>query len=485
MKKFLILFSILGLAFAQFPTTESLFLDIHTDLTADLPLRNPAYLSAETAPYNYAFSYSWLRTGGEYKLPFNPESKSYHNLEVSAYQEMDNGLFFGGRFAYRNEERIGKLWLHNAETNIDIPFYFGDSTTGDFNLNGIDWNIIFSYPLMKNLRIAMDIFYNVDEQFKSVFPKPNSKRNNLHIRPAISFENKNIRLGVTSSIFNFKEEIETKKYSLEQNRTPIFMRIRGLDRALLSYAETTEERLQNTNGHGASVDMKLLDRFSIEGSTEKVAATITDGGSDPVVRGTWNMSRFNYRAVLHSTASRHVDIDLYFQQYWENAQGYHPDLDALIYQYGYRHFRGGAYIPYSPVMGEIWTSEIAYGFEDIHREDNFLGLAHYIPWTTFSVGLDYQLKRKGIDYFFNLNYNNIKIGESIEYSVMTDWYYDAITVNEIAYYATDREEIECGLKIAFPFRGRRAALSGTYKEVRPINNDTRFNEMKVSLEIIF
>lgn len=219
MKKLILLLSIVTIVSAQIPTSESLFLDINSTITADLPMQNPAYLNSETSPYNYAFSYSYLNAGGDYKLPFAPRAKNYHSIEVSAYQEMGGGLYFGGRFAYRNEERLDKLWLHNAETNIDVPFFFGDSSSGNFNLNGIDWNVLFSYPISKNIRIAMDIFYNVDEQFKSVFPKPNSKRNDLHLRPAIALNRDNFRLGFSGSYFNFKEEIETKKYSLEQNRT--------------------------------------------------------------------------------------------------------------------------------------------------------------------------------------------------------------------------------------------------------------------------
>ena len=107
---------------------------------------------------------------GDYKRPLDPLAKFYHNIEASAYQRMNNGIVFAGRFAYRNEQRKNQMWLHNAESNIDVPFYFADSTTGDFNLNGIDWNIIFVYPLSEVTHLGVDLFYNVDEQFKSFSP---------------------------------------------------------------------------------------------------------------------------------------------------------------------------------------------------------------------------------------------------------------------------------------------------------------------------
>ncbi len=485
MKKLLILLSIAIIAFAQFETTEQLYLDIYSDFTADIPMHNPAYLSVETAPYNYAFSYSWLETGGEYKLPYDPEKKSYHNLQVSAYQEMENGLIFGGRFAYRNEKRLGKLWLHNAETNINIPFYFGDSTKGDFNLNGIDWNIVLSYPLGQDIRIAMDIFYNVDEQFKSVFPKPNSKRNNLHVRPAISYKSDNLRLGITSSIFNYKEEIKTKQYSLEQNKTPIFMRIRGLDRALLSYAETSEERLQNINGYSASADILLYNLVSVQAAIEDAGAEITDGGSDPVNMGSWDMMRYYYRTDLLIDASRHVRINPSFSQSWESANGYHPELNNTIYKYNYRRFEGNLDIAFTPIKNETFAVIGGYRFEDIKREDNFFGLAHYIPSTTLIVGTHYRMDFKDKSLTINLDYEQKNVISSTEYSSLAGKYYEIITENEIDYYATDTEKIIAGIKFSFPINKTVLALYGNYEDIRAMNSDIRFHGANVKIELIY
>ena len=51
--------------------------------------------------------------------------------------------------------------------------------------------------------------------------------------------------------------------------------------------------------------------------------------------------------------------------------------------------------------------------------------------------------------------------------------------------ATDREEIEAGLKVVFPFRDMRIALMGTYKELRPINTETRYHLAQTQIEIMF
>jgi len=485
MRKLLFLLTIAVITFAQIPSTEELFLDIYSNITADLPMQNPAYLDASTAPYDYAFTYSYLNTAGDYRLPFKPEAKNYHSINVSAYQEMESGLYFGGRFAYRNEERIGKLWLHNAETNIDVPFYFGDSTSGDFNLNGIDWNIIFSYPLNKNTRIAMDIFYNVDEQFKSVFPKPNSKRNDLHIRPAMSFQNDNMRFGLTSSYFNFKEEIETKKYSLEQNRTPTFMRIRGLDRSLLSYAETSEERLQNIDGYGASMDFRIYDLFALEGGFEEAQVQINDGGTYPVDQGSWSHNRFNYRADLFVNLLNAIQADLFFLQEQINAKGFHPTFETQIYNMISRHFEGGLEFNYSASSNESWTGIASYAFEDLLREDTFLGLSHYIPAEILHLGMDYSLQKGQIGFNFNLAYELKDAGDITEYNELSDWYYEMITKNEIAYYAMDTESIIAGLKVSFPYQNMRIAISGNYEDVNAMNSDEKYHAANIKVELTY
>jgi len=197
------------------------------------------------------------------------------------------------------------------------------------------------------------------------------------------------------------------------------------------------------------------------------------------------MDRFNYRIDLHSTASRHMDVDLCFKQYWVNAKGYHPELSALIYQYGNRQFEGGVLMPFTPLEGETWTNFISYGFEDIKREDNFLGLSHYIPWTRLKAGFDYKLKIRQRDYFLTFAYSKINVGESVEYNDMTDWYYDTITANEISYYATDREETEAGARILFPYRNMKIALDGLYKLIQPVESEERYHEAKISLELMF
>ncbi|MEA2076699.1 MAG: hypothetical protein U9O95_01610 [Candidatus Marinimicrobia bacterium] len=484
-KRMLFLFYILSIALAQTATTEKLYLDINSDITNFLPGRNPAYLSPNTTPYAYTFTYNNFSSGGDYRLPFDAGSKAYQDISVTAYKEMQNEIMFVGRFAYRYEQRKDKMWLHNAENDLNIPFYFADSSIGDFTLNGIDWNILISLPLTRNIRTAVDIFYNVDEQFKSVFPKPNIKRNNIHIRPALAISNERSQLGIVASFFQYKEDMNTRRYSLEQGRTPIFMRIRGLDKPLLTYAETSEERLQTIRGYGVSGNINLSEHLLFESHYESSYAGILDGGSYPVPQGSWDMARFSYRVDLQPSITPNLDVDLFFQHRSENVEGFHPVLENRIYGYLSRHFEGGLTLPYYTGSGEMWAGTVSCSFQDIKREDNFLGLLHYFPGNTLHFGMHYTLEQNNVSYKLQLGYDNIIVGDEIIYDDMAAWYYSQITEREIAYYVQDREQLSASGKIVFPFRQYQIQLSGSYTAIIPKYLETRYHLVQTSIAFIF
>jgi hypothetical protein len=263
------------------------------------------------------------------------------------------------------------------------------------------------------------------------------------------------------------------------------MRIRGLDRSLLTYAETSEKRLQNIQGFGFSANFNLGNKLLSETNYEQSQAQITDGGAYPVEQGNWDMTRFYYRVDLKSKVTSFLNIDLFFKQYWSNVNGFHPTLNAQIYNSSHRHFEGGLSLPYQAKMNEKWTGNISYLFSDIRREDNFLGLSHYIPWNTLHIGMEYDLQVKAVGLSFNVALNSIKVGDVVEYNDMSDWYYQMITAEEIVYYSQDRNIIHAGLKITFPVKDIFIALSGTYQNVSPINLDAKYHSLQTQIDIMF
>lgn len=485
-KTALLILLITAFLFSRDINNERLFLDIDTDITNGLPGRNPAFLHGENVPFNYAFSYRLRHDGGEDRLPYTPGLKRYQNLGVTAYTEMENGMFFAGRFSYRYEQRKDKLFLHNAENYLDMPFYFGDSTSGGFDLNGIDWNVIFSYPLSSRWRAAVDIFYNVDEQFKTVFPKPNVKRNDVHLRPGLAYQGESLQFGVTGSFFRYRELMNTRKYVLEQGRSPVFMRIRGLDRPLLTYAQTSEERLQSIDGKGISANLDLSGILLLETFYERSHAGIVDGGSYPEAQGNWDLDRFSWRVALRKTSPRSGISELFFEQNTRRGNGFHPTLDRRIYAMYYRAMEGGISLPYRSGPGESLNATLSYLIEDYRREDNFFGLLQYVPAHMLLMEIRYRKIGAKADFEMNLQYaEDIYIGEAVIYAERSGDYYADISAAELAYHLTDRRQLGAEIQISVPFYGRRLAIKGSYTNVMPLNSDARFHYAETGISYIF
>jgi hypothetical protein len=482
MKKILLLplLMLFHIAFAQICPAEYHYLDIDPLMRALRPDMNPASLTPDNIPYSYAFQYRNHTAGGDFRLPFTPERKLYQSVSVSAFREMDNGLLFAGQFTYRYEQRKNKLWLHNAETHIDIPFYFADSSTGDFDLNGIDWNVLFSYPLTQHLRGAFDIFYNVDEQFKSVFPKPNIKRNDVLVRPGLALSKEHLQLGISASFFQFKEEMNTRRYSLEQGLSPTFMRIRGMDKPFLTYAQTTEERLQTIKGYGVSGNMDAGEILSLSSEYESSRAAIVDGGAWPEPQGNWELQRFAIRAEIGRKAT------LFFEYTGDWAEGFHPVLERRIYAHKNRYIEYGITLPYKPSSKESWTGSFSHAFCDMLREDNFSGLLYYFPENLILLNMHYRYEQRSVRYEMEFGYNIlIDAAESVIYDDLADWYYAEITELEIAYYEQDCSQLKAALKISMPLGKNRVQFSGDLMQMKPKNASTRYFVAQTGLALIF
>jgi hypothetical protein len=88
------------------------------------------------------------------------------------------------------------------------------------------------------------VFYNVDEAYKTIFPKPQVKHRDIMLTHGFAIKPvKQILLGLTALYFDFQENLETSQYNQDQTKTPIFYKIRGLDNPLVFKGETSEERL--------------------------------------------------------------------------------------------------------------------------------------------------------------------------------------------------------------------------------------------------
>ncbi len=77
MKRIILLIMSLGtLLFSRDMPNEMLYLDIDTDIADMLPGKNPAFMSTDNIPYNYAFRYQFRNDGGSDRLPYTPAVKA-------------------------------------------------------------------------------------------------------------------------------------------------------------------------------------------------------------------------------------------------------------------------------------------------------------------------------------------------------------------------------------------------------------------------
>ena len=133
---------------------------------------NPAMLAAEFG--NRSF-YTVAQDGhrGDFRRPFTARARSEYTATAGGQQVFGRRSLLAGSFSYRRQRLEEKMWVHNRAPYSGQPFLLADSSTGDFRLNGIFWEVLWSRNwIEQKLTSGIGLFYNVDEEYKTVFPKP-------------------------------------------------------------------------------------------------------------------------------------------------------------------------------------------------------------------------------------------------------------------------------------------------------------------------
>lgn len=465
-------------------SNQELYLGMSTQLTDYLHSGNPASLTEDMVPYKVSYEYDYSMTGGSFRSAYMPDSTSYSHAGVSAFKKMENNAIFAGSFSYRDENTKNKLWLHAAENDMLTPFYFADSTIGNYHLNGIDWQIVYASSLGKHGRYGIDIFYNVDEQFKSVFPKPNIKRNNIRVTPGYVWLSNKLELGISASLFNYKENIYTKKYSLEQGKTPTFITIRGLDNPIMSYAETSHERLQTITGLSAGAHIYLNQSLFAEAAYESAQGEITDGGAYAVAQGVFNQERMtgSVRKILFPNSF--IRFIPYFQADIQSADATHPTLLTQIYEAERRSFNGGLQIPIS--MGErAFALAGWYEFRDIYEADLFTGCSYYVPADVYGGSCTVDHKEDDYSIRLILDASSYTPRNSTVFSENTGWYFNSVTQKTIDYLT--QSWIKSGLTVSafIPVNSQIIKLSLAYHMLNSRSSSQTRNDFQTTIDYIF
>ncbi|MDZ7796567.1 MAG: hypothetical protein U5N56_05785 [Candidatus Marinimicrobia bacterium] len=136
-------------------------------------------------------------------------------------------------------------------------------------------------------------------------------------------------------------------------------------------------------------------------------------------------------------------------------------------------------------MGKCGRVTLSYAFEEMKREDNFLGLLDYFPSNSLYLGMRYEHQREFLRYGFDIAYENIEVGQEIIYNDMAGWYYTEITEKEIAYYRRDRRKISASVRLLFPLGGNQFEISASCAALRPKNIAKSYHFAQTRLTMLF
>ncbi|MDD3806690.1 MAG: hypothetical protein PHE86_01465 [Candidatus Marinimicrobia bacterium] len=344
----------------------------------ELAFNNPASIVVNV-PEGSWYRYGLENISGSIHHPLDFRSATYHTITAAGHKTLKNKTLFSGTFSYRENREYNRPFRHNSTLNGLIPIYLGDSTLGHWNLSGIQGSLDIQKPLSENVMGGLNITYFVDEQIKQSFPKPGVKRNGFEIMPGIVYNNKNYTMSLAGSFFEFKEEIETVKYSLDQNLQPVFMLYRGFGNPIYYRGQTSYERLQTRWGFDISAGFETnpLAHSTFKGEiiTEWSQGDAEDEGIDAIPQGEWTTQRVLWEVNAMMAKNKVISPTLFAEGNISISEATHPDFPITLYQgtiSDFSVFAGFAMGEKKPVIAGIALD----GFI-MWREDSFIGRGLY------------------------------------------------------------------------------------------------------------
>lgn len=406
---------------------------------------NPAWMIKNYSGNYYSYGIDMDRESGDYKLPYIPEESLNINYIARGEKKLFQRGLFSGYVAFHQQNLVNKKWIHNRQPYQGFPFLLADSSVGDMKLNGIHWQLGYTHEIIKNrLFLGSQLFYNVDEQFKQVFPKPINKHCDMVFNLGVgNILTDNIQIGFNYTYFDIQEIMKTSKYSLEQDKTPIFIKIRGLDNPLILRGETSLERELNYVGNSFQFDGKisnvLFKEINFIAEYENARAKTVDGGAYPINQGSMDSDELFFSADIKLPFIGKSEIDFFTYGKQINQYSIHPEIDIEIFEYKIEQLAVGINFVF-PLSNRIQISPTLFGSSQfLKRVDKFNGILEYFPSTTFggSIGFDMLSLNK-----FSLNLRTgteIKqINKSETFIEREDWYYQQIIKQEEKYYNSDK-----------------------------------------------
>ncbi len=405
---------------------------------------NSAWLVKHYKQDSYYYQSRIAGQQGGLKRPYDPQSESDYDIRAAGKRALNEQSVFSGYFGYRKQVLTEKKWVHNRLPYRGMPFLLADSSTGDFNLNGIHWGVSYSQALVPDRFFwGATFFYNVDESHKTIFPKPINKHRDLMLRMSSGLRlTPQTSLGLSVAYYDCQSIMKTTRYSMEQNKTPTFFKIRGLDNPIIFRGETSEERRLDLQGLCLTFDGELhhrpLYRMEFRSGYEQAGAQNIDGGAYPVKQGKWFSERIFYNAEIEQPVIPSLALCLFSQGQRSRQYANHPDFKVEIFRYDTRQLMGGLSIQWQ-LSGWGQLSPGVYMVSNtLKRVDKFNGLLQYFARDAWGGQLNYANSRAEIfDLQITLGGEVSGLRDESLYVPSTGWYYHTISAGEADYYGTD------------------------------------------------
>ncbi|MBN2280161.1 MAG: hypothetical protein JXQ65_06250 [Candidatus Marinimicrobia bacterium] len=402
---------------------------------------------------------------GDFGQVFEPDNLFNINTIAEGEKQLFKKGVFSGYVAYHRQKLGNKLWVHHRNPYIGFPFLLADSSTGDLELNGIHWQLGYSHSLLENkLFLGSQLFYNVDEEMKEVFPKPIIKHRDLALSLGTGYRFGGfVQTGLNYTYFDLEELAATSKYSLDQDKTPIFFKVRGLDNPIIFRGETSEERKQTFVGHNLQLDSKISGLWAKEtklwGEFEMGRIEAVDGGAYPIDQGRMETRKLAFFA--EATFSLAGKSELAFRALGVRRfyTADHPDLKIEVFEYKSEKLGGELelLLPLNPHLAMV--PKLFGSSQFLKREDKFNGILDYFPSGTWGGSLEIEYTGfSKLNQSLEPGYSMTKIGDKKIFAYNTGWYYNQVTAEEEIFYGTDRLTYWLKYAVSYRFKNNRYIL---------------------------
>jgi len=453
---------------------------------------NPCWNVRDDSVAMVRYSLQSFSTDGDFCRVLDPGRINDSYWTASGSKRLGASSLFYGSFTYRFQNASDKMWSHNRQPYAGLPFVFADSSTGDWELNGLMWNVVISREFIRD-RVygGISVFYNVDEEYQDIFPRPQGKHRDMYINTGIgAVSSSDSRLGFMLKYYNFQESLTTSKYSLDQEKTPIFYKLRGLDTPLIFRGQSSEERLYSIEGITLSIDGVISDflfrKIDFAANYGISAADNEDSGAYPIAQGGWEDEYAGYAVAMTMAPGPQAAVLLYSRGMQRLQSATHPDQRVEIYRETERWLSGGVALKLGSQSGWLLSPSIEMTAQMLKRVDTFNGILDYFPGTLWRYHLLVDTPDRG--------YVDFKLGVGVDvYSVGDDkifvpgyvgFYYRTVTAIDELYYGTDYRALRLSETLSFG-KKRRYSVVLEYLRLMPRDSEYFKQDFREQLRLNF